>query len=113
MSFNFDHEYWKALERYRDDFVKQGHSIPATPFAGFLDWIEGMVLCDCDHGCRDTAADNVAKLVSLTRAVTNGTTSAELDAMAFKDPDDFTREIHEQVWKEAKGRAEKSREIKD
>jgi hypothetical protein len=108
MSFKYDKEHWDLTMARREEFEKAGYTVAADPVEGYLGWMEGMVLCNCGAGCRDTAADNVAKLIALVRGVQSGLSMEALTEIAFKDPEEFERKIHDEAWEEATRRAPKS-----
>lgn len=109
MSFKFDQEYVDFLHKYNEEFFSEGFPAFSTVLNAYLEWVEGNALCDCGQGCRDTVADQGAKLVAITKAMSFGASPESLDVMALKDPKYYVSQLHEQMW----NRAKSNRESKD
>lgn len=98
MSFKFDEKYVEFLKTHcRADFT--------SALDEYLDWIEGGVLCGCEHGCNETSLENTVKLLMLIRALRSGASQSDLDSLATKDALGLIGELHTQKVEEEKKRA--------
>lgn len=109
MSFKFDQEHLDFLRNHDEEFISEGFPAFSTVLNAYLEWVEGNALCDCGQGCRDTVADQGAKLVAITKAMSFGASPESLDVMALRDPLSYQRDLHQAMW----DRAKSNRESKD
>lgn len=100
MSFKFDKEY---LDFYKDMAIKEpNHFKFKDNLECFIEWMEGLALCDCGHGCRDTFADNGAKLTRILRMSADSNDRDVINEMLLKDPKEFLRELHTEQFEKAR-----------
>lgn len=76
-------------------------------FQSWLESLEGSVMCNCGHGCRNWTADNGAKALKIIQALQSGADIATLDAIVQKHVDAVSAEIHIEVI--ARDRAERKK----
>ena len=59
----------------------------------WLGELQGCILCDCGHGCRDWVANNGPKAYKIIKALQSGADKATLDAIVQKHTDEVGREV--------------------
>ena len=104
MSFKFDQSYLDSLEKHREEFEKEGCELPKSPLEAYIEWINGNMLCGCDHGCNSTTLENGPKMLAIIKELKNGSTLESLDRTVMIAPETFAQEMHTNMWLEIKNR---------
>lgn len=74
-------------------------------FKDWMDFLEGCLLCACDHGCNQWIAQNGGKMLRIAKEAQSVLSSEKLDVIVQADTD----LVNSQIWRERFDRKDNDR----